>query len=255
LMWFDLPSETNERFRALPINLREGVPPALSRADLEGDALYRWRTEFARRTQHVRDGLAAAYYHHRNVRELEGRIVAACEGHEDDLHELGGGFGFGSLPLTFEYQAFVQALHNTLNYLGRAVGYYFPGIDCQSFRRLEGAIRNAQPEDRREAVRATLRRELPGLQLTRDDFRAVRDRVTHWHPVYSGSFNATPQPDGRIVVSLLGGGELEGLPPSEAPASLADALALRLRKVERVIFALYADLGLFDSERVPEAAS
>jgi hypothetical protein len=215
----------------------------------------RWRGEFCDALMHVRHGLNAAHYHHGRLALIESELISIIrQNTEVFTHKMPEGFGqmttgLSCQPLSFEYQAFLFAERRTLEYLAVAVAKFFV-CECHRIRRLDKAIRGAEPQDRGDRVIVRLDRELAAFGLARDERRSARDRVAHWEAVEAGVWNVTAFNEDRIVIFLAADeAELPGMktryPLDQAQQpTLREALDARLERLTNFILGMYEDLGL-----------
>lgn len=224
----------------------------------------RWRSELCDALMHVRHGLNAAHYHHGRLAQIESELISVVrQNTEVFTHKIAEGFGptttgFSCQPLSFEYQAFLLAERRTLEYLAVAVAKFFV-CECHRIRRLDKAIRGAEPRAHRERVIARLDRELAAFGLARDERRSARDRVAHWEAVEAGVWNVTAFSDDKVVIFLAADeAELPGmktrypLDHAQQP-NLRETLDARLERLTNLILGMYEDLGLLPPEPASEA--
>lgn len=259
---FLLPKTTQQNFEHLWAKL-SATPrlPILQRLTVEGGSRQDWFNIFRDAAiGHVHEGLAASYYHARNIALLEDNIINLVLERSDDLvFQEGSVVASGNTrKLDFEYQAFTFAIRRTLEYFATAIGAAFK-CEAHRIRSLAKSIRGADPRDVSNRVCQRLQEVLPTLKdilPATTEKRSARDLIAHWRPVQAGTLNMR-QRDGRIELSFAGGGEnlrawhsdvtiqlVKRQKSVVALISLSPVLENQIRRVESLIFAIYSDLGL-----------
>ncbi len=203
----------------------------------------------------VRDGVAASYYHLRNIEELERDLLRHIR---TMLRDHTGGVGAGTTfpgiaKIAAEYHAFHFAMRRTLEYMAKGVGDFMGVSGVRSIFTLEKAIDPRTIEER--TVTACWSAGLVALQdlvqPAEGDKETTRNRIAHHEPIDGGQVCVTRRsmnlasPDYDLIeVRLIGGGErlfpwtdhgIE-LDPDDGKIILIQTLFPQLRdRLERIV--------------------
>ncbi len=163
--------------------------------------------------------------------------------------------GGNTRRLNFEYQAFVLALHRTLEYFAVSMGAFFK-CKTHRIRILANSIKLEEPQDIRERVQSKLEESLkvlPEILSLNEEAPSKRDILAHWKNLAVGTLHIWNTSDGFIISFVVDKSPwnsdlVKQLRIQQAGPvtfmSVAPILHDEIMRVENLILGVYSEMGL-----------